>query len=454
MSESLLSSVLPNNSIIDLMPGNPVSTVYAGNSNIKKVLELVQYNNDIQMSFPSPAFGATNTFMFPRTYQFLKNIIIRIDITHPNTNAAEIKEDYFAYHMIKEIKWTVGGTETFTINGDSFMHIIMSQCETQAKKNKLLDLAGAAQLPTANQSIRNKSISYYALLPFPWSSVESKKFGDMQYPLPIHMVNDPVQLQITFKPLAECCGVGTAINAAYLNFQYAKIASPNQLKATSYKYPWKSNFSFKYVKTATTPGVFSFDLSSFRKAELVGLSFHFVNIADYADGVGPYRSYSGEKLKNLQLIFNGQKVWTANDHNEIYELIYGKSENKLGERAIGMLGTADTTLESFDENQIKKTAVTASSSALGANYKVYSRGYANAILDGVSPFREKFYYYIPLTEIKDFSQNYSLGADISKQSMSLSFVAPTAVAETGTLFITYHYSSIYTFNGDNVMLVF
>lgn len=450
MSESKLSSVLPNNSVIDSMPGEPSSTVYASNANLNKVLELVQYNNDIEMSFPNGKFSATNTFRFPRAYQFLKNIIMKVDIFHEAANTATIVEDYLAYHMIKEIKWQLGGAEQATIAGESFMHIIMNQCETQEKKDKLLDLAGAAQVATENQSIRGKTISYYAMLPFPWSSVETKKFGCMQYPLPLHLLGETLEIQITFRNQSECVGAGASISAASLSFEYAKIASPNQLKSTVYKYPWKSPFSFKYNVDATLGEKVSLSLSSFRKAELVGLCFHYVPNADAV------RLYSGAKIKDIQLEFNGQIIYKA-PTNDLYELIYGKTENKLGERKFGILGTDNTTLESFRADQLLSTAVTNDSSVVGTGYKIYTRGNANAITDIVSPFREKYYYYIPLTELKDFSQNYSLGVDISKQSLTLKFtrsiLAPYDGPQTGTVYMTYIYNSLYQFNGDNVVLV-
>jgi hypothetical protein len=456
MAESKLSSVLPNNSIIDVMPGRPISTVYANNDNLLKPLELVQYNNDIEMSFSSKNFGDTNTFMFPRTYNFLKNISINLQIRFTANAALTIKEDYLVYHMIKEIKWTLGGTETLTLKGESLMHILMAQCESQEKKDRLLDLAGCA-MPASDKGAKGTR-RFMGILPLPWCSVESKKINHSQYPLPLHMLNQPLELQITFRSKAECFNIAAGgdadISSAVLNFEYAKIASPNQLKNTVYKYPFISNFGFTYNVEGTSPDV-SIDLNSFRKGELKGISFTYVPSV-LIDGNNGNGYYSGRKVEKVKLTFNGQTIWNA-PKNELYELIYGKTFGVLGRRRIATVAEAASnkfyqTLvnnEIVDENALAELAPTTANDLIITRSEVIS-----VTADNLSgKYSDKYYYYIPLSEIKDFSQNYILGVDASKQTLKLEFTRPDIVTK-GKVFATYHYSACYQFDGDNAILIF
>lgn len=463
MSESKLTSVLPNNSIYDAMPGRPISSVYASNDNLKKVLELVQYNNDVEMSFSSTAFGATNTFRFPRAYQFLKNISMVVDLkilSGANTGGV-FKEDYMAYHMIKEVKWSIGGTEQLTQRGESFMHIVMPQCESQEKKDKLLDLAGyaangasLARLTAITPLYGDNTIRLVAILPLPWSSVETKVQGNQQYPLPLHMLNEPLELQVTFREANEVA-TNFTIDKAVLNFEYAKIGVISSLKSTVYRYPFVSNFSFAYDTGTNTDSrnKVSIDLNSFRKGELRGISFTYVTNANFAAN----KYYSGSRVDNIALTFNGQIIWKS-PKNEIYELIYGKTQNILGYKKIIQTAAGSAQYATTDGEKLIDGAYSRQFTPYDPDDYVVQRGYAIEKNNGIGGsqtggiYGEKMYYYIPLSEFKDLSQNFSLGVDASKQTMNLSFQRGDASA--GKVFVTYHYSALYQFTGDNAVLVF
>lgn len=450
---SKLSSVLPSNSLIDVSVGKPISTVYANNDNILKPLELVAYNNDVTMSFPSKDFGSTSTFMFSRSYQFLKNICAVFEVDIVLEDATEFYEDYLAYNFIKEIRYKVGGIENFVISTPSFMHIAMPQCENQEKKDKLLDLAGYSMVSTATKGYSGKT-KFIAMLPLPWCSVSTKKFNHQEaYPLPLHMLNDPLELNITLRNQSEIVKITTEtkfkISSAYLTFEYGVIASPNQLKNTVYKWPFINNFSYTYNISDTEP-VQTVNLNSFRKAELRGLSFHYVPKALEK------HIYSGRKLSDIELLFNGQKIWSA-PKNEIYELIYGKSCNNLGRKKIVQVAKkADTFIYKTkpSDDLLDPVAVTDLSTVPADDDLLVFRGeiLSKTDTDIGGKYSDKLYYYIPLAEIKDFSQNFTLGMDANKQSLQLKFTRPDATKD-GKLYVTYHYSSIYQFDGDSAILI-
>jgi hypothetical protein len=450
---SKLSSVLPSNSLIDVAVGKPISTVYANNDNILKPLELIAYNNDVTMSFPSKDFGSTSTFMFSRSYQFLKNICVVFEVNITRADTDELYEDYLAYNFIKEIRYKIGGIENFVINTSSFMHIAMAQCENQEKKDKLLDLAGYSMLSTATKGYSGKT-KFVAMLPLPWCSLQTKKFNHQDsYPLPLHMLNDPVELNITLRNKSEIAKLTSSANLtienAYLTFEYGVIASPNQLKNTVYKWPFINNFSYTY-NISDNKAEQTINLNSFRKSELRGLSFHYV------PKILENHIYSGRKLSDIELLFNGQKIWSA-PRNEIYELIYGKSCNNLGRKKIVKAAAkADTFIykTKSGDDLIDPDAVTDLSTVAEDGDLLVFRGEILSKTDTNigGKYSDKLYYYIPLSEIKDFSQNFVLGMDANKQSMQLKFIRPDVVSG-GRLYVTYHYSNIYQFDGDSAILI-
>ena len=127
MAESKLTSTLPNNSIKGSMPRMPMSTVYVENSNNKSTLEDIMYVNDVELGFQNGNFGGLSIFRFSRNYQFLGPVMARFDITYSDDDGHLVKEDYLAYNLIRRIRWTVGGTELLSIDGENLVDIVMQQ---------------------------------------------------------------------------------------------------------------------------------------------------------------------------------------------------------------------------------------------------------------------------------------------------------------------------------------
>lgn len=439
MSESKLSSVLPNNTIKDAWPRKPVSTIYVENSNNLSTLEDIQWCNDIEMSFPQQLLGAVNTFRFPRTYQFLGPIVFSFQVAWSAQVDNAIKEDFFAYNVIKRIRWTVGGTETLTVEGQSLLPLILDQCETEEKKAELLDAAGTAITGTA---INNLTSHYAAVIPCPWSSIGARGFNCIK-PLPLHMLSEPVELQVELRSRAEVLLEPTAaavISNLKLRFYYGKIGNPEQLKNVVYKWPFTSIFSHNFV--VPNQAVSSIDLNAFRRAELRQLRFHVVLDANLTTANSLFNT--GEKLRNIQLKFNGQIIWSQeNDTDQIWDLIMNRQPSKLPYRKLYKLGVAAV------DGVHHKGQITGLRSALNANDDIVYRGYVS----NVQKYKEKYYYNIPLGEILDkyVKQGHNIGVDVSKQVLTLSFNGLGAAA---TLFISYVYSAMYQFDGEMATLVY
>lgn len=450
--ESKLNTVWPDNSLLDVHQGKNISTVYADNTNVLKPKEIISYNNDTPFTFSSFYPGGTNTFKFNKSQQFVKNISVVFELEYTNKAGMIILEDYLALNMIKSISYQVGLTERFTINTESFMHIIMNDAENQEKKDKLLDLAGSVLGSDSDTTgILSGRRRYFAMLPLPFCSVKTVNSGNREcYPLPLYHQDIPLELIITLRNKEECFSIPTGGNVKYvrgtLYYEYGKVADNNQLKYSIYKYPFINNFSHQYTVDHVNKDV-EIQLKYFRRAELRGISFHYVpNI------LAPH-IYSGRKISDLLLTHNGKKVWQS-EVNELYELVYGNSCNNLGRRKIittagvtNFLHTTQITDENLDHyNTTSLTSI--------PNQLIISRDeiLSNAPLDIGGIFSDKYYYYIPISEIKDFSQNYTLGADFGKDELTLKFKRPDTV-KGGKIYCTYHYSSIYEFEKNKCRLI-
>lgn len=459
MSESKLQSVYEN-SMKPLIQRHPVSTVYVENANNICSLEDVSYNNDVSMSFPSPNFGGVSTFRFSRNYQFLGPIVVSLGLL--GSADGQVYEDYVAYTIIKEIKWTVGGTELLTIKGEHMVALLNEECETQQKKNDLLRVSGYGGI------IGAREIKVKALLPLPWSGVKMRDFYNSKKPFPLHMLSEPLELQITFNQLANIGANLTIVNPR-INFMYGKVANVDQLKKSVYKYPFILPFCHSYEIAAAD--VCTVDLLGFRKGEIKQLLFHAISTAANGD-LQFRRVLSGLKLNNLKLLFNGQVIWSAeNDMDEIYEIIYDQNGCKqLGFREFvitattaGTGSTNNTEIRRTD-NSLNPTSYVNSAPLTATNQlSIYGctqpLAFANNVLSAESNlFRKKYYYSVPIAELISKAQaNHVIGADFSKQTLQLQFSNPKLPATTNNtsvrLYATYLYHALYQFDGNSAMFV-
>lgn len=446
MAEVKIGTVFPDNSIRRLgYPRKMESTIYVENSNNMSSLEDVQFVNDTRIAFSSPAFGALNTFRLSRNYHFLGACFVTFNLNMRDAAnvATAVGYDYTAYNMIDTIKWTVGGTELLRIDGNSIVPLVLEQCESEAKKSRILELSGYR---CTNQITRQVS----AFLPLPWSSLNAKKFGSLK-PFPLHLLDEPVELQIQLRQAGDCFGTAVPQFTATLCFEYGKIADVSQLKKSVYKYPFSSYFSHLYPITDAASQ--SIDLLSFRKGELRELKVHAFQ--------GFTTRNEGFKLNNIELLFNGQKIWSSLDRTDgMWELIYNEKPCKFAKRRVIMRGPTGAGYTSqFVHELIDNT--TGESSYSGEQLPANSQYIVecepvtrNGANDEVITLPVRGYYYnIPLGEILDkhLGQGYVIGTDCSKQALTLRF---NKEATAGTLVVTHVYTGCYVFDGSSALLAY
>jgi hypothetical protein len=462
MSESKLQSVYEN-SMKPIIQRHPVSTVYVENANNVCSLEDVSYNNDVVQTFSPGTFGSTNTFRFSRSYQFLGPLIANFTFNFEisgGPGSITFKEDFVAYHLIKQIEYTIGGTEKITIQGEHLLHIALEQCETQEKKDRLLQIAGESDIRNvADNNFHTTKLS--CVVPLPWSGIMGKDFYGSLKPFPLHMLSEPIEIIITLRNANEIYSLGanTTLRSfkAEMRFLYAKIANVDQLKRSVYKYPHSLPFCSKYTldgeKSATV------DLRAFRKGELKKILFHFISDTGPNGDVLNSRLYSGLPLNNIELSYNGQKIWSqAGNTDGMYDLIFDKNgEKNLGYRraicvtdAFGDAFSGETYATIAEENKLIRTIP----NTVAASNRVIKCEGLDVVVEGdnkANRQRKKVYYCINLTEINSKNEHsHIIGADFSKQTVQLSF---NKLARAGKLYVTYVYNALYQFDGNSALFV-
>lgn len=454
MSSSKLTSVLPNNSIKGAYPRHPVSTVYVENSNNKSTLEDIMYVNDVELGFQNAAYGGNSIFRFPRTYQFIGPVLARFTIAYSDNDSHLVKEDYIAYNLIRRIRWTVGGTELLSIDGENLVDIVLQQCESHMKKAKVLECAGQVQTITGANQLKNKTITYECLIPCPWSSLKAKCMNTIR-PFPLHMLSEPVELQIELRQQTDVFGVGAGgtigINGAQLLFSYGKLGSMEQMKNQVYRWPFTSVFSHRFnIDNKTTDETVTVDLNGFRKGEVKEIQLHGItNTQNTAKQI-----YSGQKLNDIQLLFNGQVIWQSNNTSQLWDLVYNREPSVHGYRRLQQLAKKDgdqwEKWYPVHKNQTVAHTGTVSTDALENTEVVNVYGFSNR-----AGYQEKYYYNIPIAEcldsVKKSPQGHVLGADFTKQTIQLRF---KGLGEAGKLFVGYYYNAMYQLDGESALLVF
>ena len=477
MSESKLSSVLPNNSIKGSIPRKPVSTVYVSNVNNKSSLEDVAYTNDVVKGFSSKAYGSRNIFKFTKTHQLLSQIFIELKFDATSVPLS----DYIAYSTIREIRYTVGGSETLTLRNPQLLNLVLEQCETQAKKEALLDLAGRRHFGSvgvrgdadncrvdvqSNKALGSEKV-FYALLPLPWSSLSCEH---KIKPFPMHMLEEPLEVELAFNDgdQFDKNSAVTQFKSCSLHFRYAKFGNPEMMTKSVYKWPFHNHFMHNHALSNTATSI---DLNGFRKGEVTQILFHCVpngKTTSSDAGVTDKRYFDGVEMKNLKLIFNGQVIWQApNNEQSMWQLIDGKSyEGRHNKRRIVLRGTAAGAANSIVFGAGEDTGGTQSRYIIHGDLADPEAATAangnsgNRILEG-----QHIYYRIPISEIlaEKQCQGHFIGADFSKQSIQLTFDTPqaydklslnrTKVNTASRLYVTYTYRSMYQFDNSEVLLI-
>jgi hypothetical protein len=483
MAESLLSTVLPSNSIRPEIPRSEISTVFVENSNNKATLEDVYYNNNIVLSGQNAAYNSTNSFKLTKSYHFIKNLVLKIELTFDGTNP-QFYNDYVGHSMIENIKYQIDSTELLTQNGYAMVDILNEQCENQDQKNKFLEMSGYKEL---GNGLANTSKAYlYVPLELPCSSCRPGSFHAAKS-FPLYLVPGHIELLISTRPESQvCAATGHAtISNIQLLVNYGKIGNFSQM-SKMIRFPSRQYANTQRILVGTTAGatndgasVLTFSLSSFRRAELTNILLRWCPARVSAN----FNNFlEGSEISSLNVLFNGVQIWSnAAMSDPIWDVLSGEKPSYQGfkRQFIKILATAGTQVTGnfvsagtqylYNDvatnklNTVYQNVITTANGGGGTNVFDWSFYGNNSSLNG-SPTnlsgqlgQEQRYYNINLSEIRLSQMNnneYALGYDLSKQTLNLEMILPkTNVAGTyssfgGYLYFTYVYNSVYQLEED------
>lgn len=329
MAESLAQS--SKESIKAAVQATSLSNVYQESNNQMKALESSFKSNELELGFSSLSFQSTSNFRLSNWNKLLGGMILHFRMLHTktgqnNTGTVTKKTNHFAYSLIQDVRYTMGGSELQLINGNSLLHLSLLECETKEKKDMLLSLSGAKGNVTFVGQSASSEENYYVWLPLPWSSLSGKD----NKPLPIHL-SDVLEISVTLKPQLDVLtntDSTSVITKARMVYEYQKLQSQELYKVATidmpYKYNVKSAFSHIFAANQNN-NVVSIDLTGFRTGGLTDIIFNVINATDVTN----FDSNEGRLIKNIKLEYNGQNIYVANDDiHQMWAISRNSTDNK------------------------------------------------------------------------------------------------------------------------------
>lgn len=239
-------------------------------------------------------------------------------------------------NAIESISFILGSSNVsqLTINGQSHMAMYMSGCETAEKRLKALRMAGeeySAGVAQAPGTINRAQMQ----LQLPFSRITSlcKKL-----PFDTNLLSNPIIIQIRFRPQNEIIG-GSGFASGPTGFSVAKVLATQidlmdkslSLKNFMYQEPQlQYNYPFIFTQSYTVDFVNSntnavnLNLLTIINADLVGISFHVVDLDNLSAGVAGANAlspFNWQRVKDVLLTFNGLVFYDApGDSAELYDL--------------------------------------------------------------------------------------------------------------------------------------
>lgn len=447
-------------------------------------MEDVYYNNNIIISGQSNSFNSTQSFKLTKAYHFIRNCVLRIQLTFDGTNP-QFYNDYVAHSFINNIKYQIDSTELLQQNGWGLVDIMNENCENQDQKNKLLEMSGYKELYPGNTN----SAYLYVPLILPICGIDAGSFHS-EKSFPMYLIPGHVELLVQLNPesvIGAFVAGHVTINNISLLVNYGKIGNFSQM-AKMIRYPTRQYINTQRFLVAIGDNdgsrQLTFNLTSFRRAELTNILLRWA--PSYANDTNNYNFYGGSEISQLNVLFNGVQIWSnigGPMSDPIWDVLSGEKPsymgfkrqvikfagnngpiNTTGQVAASVdcyLGTQmyykDSTNGEFANLQILNSSLLTATNT--SSYQVEFFGNNSGFFDvsGSVPTsgqiaKEQRYYNINLSEIRANQMNnneYALGYDLSKQTLTLQMVLPkTYVAGApqpygGYIYVTYVYNSVY-----------
>lgn len=395
--------------------GTQKNTLYYGSDDVK--VSEVQYDTlqgKFRQTLSSLQFGGISEINIPNS-DSVSSCYLYMKL--PNLLANQTLCDYWGYGIIKNVSYTIGGSNISIIDlpGESIFQRTLLSCESKEKRSKLREIGGTAL------SGANTTPEAIVQIPLPWSTIRSCK-EKLSYDASLLSTN--ILIQITFNEASAIYGsgaAGTVFPSALLagdvyikqdvltnkrdSMKLTLMKNPNLL--INYPMVHSTRGSTRNLVGDITANTFTIDLNSFLESDLLGISFHTVLASDEA-GAPTAGSVSNKfktlRLRDIVLKYNGQIL-----HNLTYHL------HDL--MLLGMdIGDPDYNVASIDAGGV------------------------------IGPQTTGHIYYLPMTRFKSvvFEGMYHNTSRFANQTFQLEFTMDTdfTASTPFNFYSTYYYNAV------------
>lgn len=308
--------VLTDKRVLLGSPGYKINDLYySAADSVVDQSEITYSTGRYQYALQGAQFGSSSQIIIPNS-SFVGELYLHAELPDLVANLAVGKG--WLYGAIQSVSFLLGSSNVpqLTLSGQSIQELAMLECDTQEKRDEVLQLAG--------QAVRDSgSLSADMVIPLPFSSLcglVCKK------PFDTNILQNPVIVQINFNPASSVYKIITGTPTIPTGFTKAiaylrqgdltnkaeSLRNLMRLEPTkSLNYPFIHHQSYnpgEFTGSTESSGSFvSIPLQSLINADLVAISFHVLLKSDL--NVGAPFKYAN--ISNVRLLYNGLVVYNA-----------------------------------------------------------------------------------------------------------------------------------------------
>ncbi len=300
-------------------PGFLLNDVYYNkfNSSVDQV-EVTYTQGRVNQGLPSYVFGSSSQITIPFG-SLLGDTYLHLEL--PKVVANQTLPRGWGLKFLSSLNFLFGSSNVtqMSINGETILHLLLSQCETSEKASEMFRLAGEEVLTHLGPETKH---SADILLPLPWSSLSAlfqvKSFDTT-------LLNNPITLTVSFNNSSAVYGGSGArpiqftkaeISYRTGDFTQKSMSLKNTLATTPsmmYSIPWIMSQSFvsqTFQGSSNSNSPVQLQLNNFINADLVGMVISIVKNSDlYPSGGNSPSAFNYDDITNLRLNLNGQDIF-------------------------------------------------------------------------------------------------------------------------------------------------
>jgi len=324
-------TTLPLNSFKSEINGTPWS-IYEGPTDIKKTAENYFFGNEITISLPSVASGASVYVQIPSSTRFIEDICLNFVCTYSGTATnyySYVKNvNYFMSHcLIDEINYKAGGGEQRKISGATSLIRVIDPMDKMEDVQEYVMQTGMPFGDPGKQSSEGTNPTFFSNTSYQFTNMGQMSDGTnfvktdvykMKIPLsflpqynpkknffpyPNHLTQQGIELVFKFNKYNQ---TNIGLTSGYLTILYGNVSPDNQLMNVSHhihKLEW-TTYTFTHDGVSTT----------YPCLDGVGADYASRTTPTYPNGYARYLTLSG--LKNgetMELQFMVQRAITSNE---------------------------------------------------------------------------------------------------------------------------------------------